>query len=294
MINLRGAFTALATPFNTDGSVDEGALRAFVDWQIAGGIDGLVPVGTTGESATLSPEEHLRVVQIVVDQANGAVPVIAGAGNNNTASSLAITKAVAELGVDAAMAVVPYYNKPSQEGLYRHFATLADLGTPLVVYNVPARTVISLTPETIARLAAHENVVAIKEASADMAFDTRMMALCGERIAFLSGDDFTTFPFLAIGGHGCISVVSNLAPGLMHDLVAAAANGDLRRGRALHQRACRIARHCFTASNPVPAKIMLTVMGVFPRADVRAPLCLPEEPVQVAIRASVQAEGLAR
>jgi 4-hydroxy-tetrahydrodipicolinate synthase len=276
MAKFQGAFTALATPFNTDGSVDEGALRAFVDWQIEGRIDGLVPMGTTGESATVSAREHLRIIQVVTEQAAGRVPIIAGSGSNNTLKSIETTKAVRDLGVDAAMAVVPYYNKPTQEGLYRHFAALSDLGVPLVVYNVPGRTVISLTPETIARLADIESIVAIKEASANLAFDTQMMELCGDKIAFLSGDDFTTFPFVTMGGHGCISVVSNVAPGLMHDVVAAAAAGDLAGGRALHRKVNRLSRALFSSSNPVPAKLMLAQLGVFPRADVRAPLCLPD------------------
>lgn len=290
MATFQGAFTALATPLNADGTVDYGGLRAFVDWQIEGRIDGLVPMGTTGESATMNPDEHLEVIRVVVDQAAGRVPVIAGSGSNDTAKSIKVTKAVRDLGVDAAMAVVPYYNKPTQEGLFRHFEALADLDVPLVVYNVPGRTVISLTTETIARLADLENVVAIKEASADMVFDTEMMALCGDKMAFLSGDDFTTFPFVTMGGHGCISVVSNIAPGLMSDVVAAASAGELSEGRGLHHKVNRLAQLCFCSSNPVPTKVMLTRMGVFARPDVRGPLCLPEEHVIERLHAGVAEE----
>ncbi len=290
MTMFQGAFTALATPFNADGSVDEGALRAFVDWQIEGGIDGLVPMGTTGESATCSAQEHLRIIQVVTEQANGRVPIIAGSGSNDTQKSLRTTQAVRDLGVDAAMAVVPYYNKPTQEGLFRHFEALSNLGVPLVVYNVPGRTVISLTAETIARLADLDGIVAIKEASANLAFDTEMMELCGDRIAFLSGDDFTTFPFVAMGGHGCISVVSNVAPGLMHEVVAAAAAGDLERGRVLHRKVNRLSRALFCSSNPVPAKLMLAQLGVFPRPDVRGPLCLPDDATTARILACAAEE----
>jgi 4-hydroxy-tetrahydrodipicolinate synthase len=275
MLRLTGAMTALVTPFDANGEVDAEALRALVRWQIDEGIDGLVICGTTGESATMSAQEKLAAFRVAVDEARGEVPIIAGTGSNSTAASVQMTASALELGVDAVLAVVPYYNKPSQEGLYAHFSAVAAVGAPVVLYNVPGRTVISMTAQTVARLAEHPSVVSIKEASADLSLDTQMMSLAGDRITFLSGDDMTTFPFMMLGGHGCISVVSNLAPRLMHDLCAAAAAGDLATARALHQRAWRIGRLCFSEPSPGPAKLILSQMGRC-RPELRLPMTPPE------------------
>ncbi len=272
---LTGAMTALITPFNEDSSVDIAALESLVERQIEDGIDGLVPCGTTGESATMSLSEQLQVIECVVDKAAGRVPVIAGTGSNDTAKTIKVTKEVSRIkGVDAALVVCPYYNKPNQAMLTAHFTAVADEGgLPVVLYNVPGRTVISLTPETITTLAAHENIVAIKEATGDMLFDTKMMEQLAEVKDFylLSGDDFTTMPFVAMGGHGCISVVSNLLPGVMSELVAVTARGELARARELHFDIQRLGRVLFENPNPVPTKEAASMLG-WCQHYVRGPL----------------------
>jgi 4-hydroxy-tetrahydrodipicolinate synthase len=213
----------------------------------------------------------LRVTSIVIEQAKGRVPVIAGTGSNNTAASVEMTKAALEVGADACLAVVPYYNKPNQEGLLLHFAAIEAVGLPVVLYNVPSRTIVSLTAETVERLAGLGGVVAIKEASADLRLDTEIIERCAGKISTLSGDDFTTFPFCTIGGDGCVSVVGNVAPGLMSALVAAGKSGDVETGRGLHAQVCELAELCFSEPNPVPTKVLLNLMGVC-EAHVRAPL----------------------
>ncbi len=291
MLSLTGAMTALVTPFGDDGMIDEAALRALVEFQIEGRIDGLVACGTTGESATLSKEEKLAVMRIVVEQAAGRVPVVVGTGSNDTRASVEMTRAALALGADACLAVVPYYNKPNQEGLFLHFEAIASVGMPVVLYNVPGRTVISLSAETVGRLAEIDNIVSIKEASGDMRLGTEIMARAGNRLTYLSGDDFSTFPFCAMGGHGCISVVSNVAPGLMSDLVATARASDLNLGRLMHLKANRLGAACFSDANPVPTKVLLSLMGVC-GARVR----LPHAPASAALvdrlTAVAVAEGL--
>ena len=223
-----GSMTALVTPFR-DGEFDEKAYRGLIEFQIGAGTDALVPCGTTGESATLSHEEHDHVVDVCIAAAAGRVPVIAGAGSNSTREALRLTRHAKEAGADAALLITPYYNKPTQEGLYRHFAHVAErVDIPIVLYNVPGRTGVNLLPETVARLAEIPNIVAIKEATADLRQASRIIELCGERIAVISGDDFTVLPLLAIGGKGVISVVSNVAPALMARLVDAFFAGDYR------------------------------------------------------------------
>lgn len=288
-LTLRGAMTALITPFS-NGQIDEPALRALVDRQIAGKIDGLVPCGTTGEAATMSEDERVRVIEIVVDQAAGRVPIIAGTATNDTANTLKFTQRVSRLaGVDAALVVVPYYNKPNQLMMERHFLTVADEGgLPVVLYNVPGRTVVSLEPATIGRLARHEQIVAIKEATGDMIFATRTRAaVAGQDFSLLSGDDFTTMPFVALGGHGCISVVSNLDPLLMHEVVAATAAGELARARELNQRIDPLAKLLFARPNPVPTKEIAALLGWSTR-EVRAPMYPAEESFVAELRAFIQ------
>jgi 4-hydroxy-tetrahydrodipicolinate synthase len=271
-MQIRGAYTALITPFRDD-KVDVEALKALVERQIDGGIHGLVPCGTTGEAATMSEDEQLLVIRTVVEAADGRVPVIAGTGSNNTRKTVDYTRKVAEIdGVDAALVVVPYYNKPDQEGLFRHFSSVADQGgLPVVLYNVPGRTVTSLTPQTIGRLAGHENIVAIKEATGDMRFDAEVLEQVGSRIQVLSGDDFTTFPLIASGGVGCVSVVSNLDPGAMSRMCTAALDGDYELARRLHQKIQPLARALFSAPNPVPTKTIASMLE-WCAPDVRAPL----------------------
>ncbi|CAN0519228.1 unnamed protein product [Laminaria digitata] len=274
LTTLGGAMTALITPFS-NGEVDHSALAALVERQISGGIDGLVPCGTTGESATMSERERLAVIETVVHAAEGRVPIIAGTASNDTQKSIDFTRKVAEIeGVDAALVVCPYYNKPNQPMLVEHFTRIADEGgLPVVLYNVPGRTVISMTPQTVATLARHEQVVAIKEATGDMNFDTRVIEALGDTpLRLLSGDDFTTMPFVAMGGHGCISVLSNLLPGVMSELVRATAAMELDLARSIHVRIQRITRLLFENPNPVPTKEIAERLG-WCTAQVRGPLC---------------------
>jgi 4-hydroxy-tetrahydrodipicolinate synthase len=292
-IAFRGAFTALITPFQADGSVDEAALRALVRRQIDGGIKGLVPCGTTGEAATMTEDERLQVIETVVSEAGGQVPIIAGTGSNDTAQSVAFTRKVAAIdGVDAALVVTPYYNKPGQPEMIRHFRTIADEGDlPVVLYNVPGRTAVSLSVESVVSLSAHPQVVAIKEASADMVLDSALVEALPREFALLSGDDFTTFPFIAIGGHGCISVVSNIAPTLMSDLCTAALRGDLPEARRLHGKVQPIARALFEKSNPIPVKTAAHLLG-WCGPTLRGPLYEPGDAFPDRLRAMLAAAGL--
>ncbi len=286
-----GSMTALVTPVR-DGEFDEKAYRDLIEFQIAAGSDGLVPCGTTGESATLSHEEHDRVVEICVAAAAGRVPVIAGAGSNSTREALRLTRHAKEAGANAALLITPYYNKPTQEGLYRHFAHIAErVDLPLVLYNVPGRTGVNLLPETVARLAAVANVVAIKEATADLRQASRIIELCGERITVISGDDFTVLPMLSIGGKGVISVVSNIAPGLMAQLVDAFFAGDLATAREAHYRLFPLSEAMFIETNPIPVKTALALMGRI-HEEFRLPMCPMGEKNRERLVAALNAAGL--
>lgn len=282
-MQIRGAYTALITPFR-DGKVDVEALKALVERQIAGGIHGLVPCGTTGESATMSEDEQLLVIRTVVEAADGRVPIIAGTGSNSTQKTVDYTRKVAQIdGVNAALVVVPYYNKPDQEGLFRHFSRVADDGgLPVMLYNVPGRTVISLTPQTIGRLADHENIVAIKEATGDLRFGAEVLEAVGDKIQVLSGDDFTTFPLIASGGTGCVSVVSNIDPRAMSQMCAAALEGDYELARRLHLKIQPLARALFSAPNPVPSKTIAAMLG-WCTDEVRGPLCEASDSTRAAL-----------
>ncbi|MFB6264731.1 MAG: 4-hydroxy-tetrahydrodipicolinate synthase [Bradymonadaceae bacterium] len=291
-VELNGAFTALITPFQ-NGSVDHEAYAQLVERQIDNGIDGLVPCGTTGEAATLSKNELLTTVETAVDAADGRVPIVAGTGSNDTEKTVETTRAVSKIeGVDAALVVTPYYNKPDQKGMYRHFVEVADRGgLPVVLYNVPGRTGVSLEATTVAKLAEHENIVAIKEASGDMTLDTEILEQAGDQIQLLSGDDFTTFPLVALGGKGCISVVSNLDPWTMSELVAAARDGDLETARRMHQKIQPLARALFARPNPVPTKTAAALLG-WCRAEVRPPLYTPSEEFREDLRGVLDDYGL--
>ena len=277
-MKLDGAFTALVTPFR-EGKVDEEAYRQLIERQIQEGIDGLVPCGTTGESATLSHAEHEMVIRICIEQAKGRVPVVAGAGSNNTREAVGLARFAKEAGADAILLITPYYNKPSQEGLYQHFkAIAAEVSIPTVAYNVPGRTGVNLTPATIARMYKDiPEIIGIKEATANLTQISDMLELCDEDFILLSGDDFTVLPTLSLGGRGVISVVSNLVPKDMHDLCAAHAAGDMQKARSIHYRMQSLCRICFVETNPVPAKTALGMLGLCDPAP-RLPLVplLPE------------------
>ncbi|MBK7538055.1 MAG: 4-hydroxy-tetrahydrodipicolinate synthase [Myxococcales bacterium] len=268
---IEGCLTALVTPFR-DGAVDYDALTRLVDWQIDCGIDGLVAVGTTGESATLDVDEHVAVISHVVRVARGRVPVVAGAGGNATAEALALTAASQKAGAQALLHVTPYYNKPTQEGLFRHYSAIAASTTlPILLYNVPSRTSCDLLPDTVERLAEIPNIVGIKEASGSLPRITELVARVGQRMAVISGDDATTFPTYAVGGRGVISVVSNIAPREMAQMWDLAREGQWDAARALHHRLRVLNQLLFVESNPIPVKAALAAMGRC-TSEVRLPL----------------------
>ena len=266
-----GAFTALVTPFK-NGEVDVEAVESLVEFQIEGGIDGLVPCGTTGESPTLSEEEDRLVIETVVRVTAGRVPVVAGTGSNNTASAIKYTKMAQEVGADGSLQVAPYYNKPTQEGLFRHYAAIAEnTSLPLVLYNIPGRTNVTIAPETIAQLAEIPNIVGVKESTLSMNMVSDIRRLCGEEFDILSGDDPMTLPLLALGGTGVVSVASNIAPGAVSDMVAAMNSGDLARGRELHYRLLPLIRALSVETNPIPIKAAASLLGLC-SDELRLPL----------------------
>jgi 4-hydroxy-tetrahydrodipicolinate synthase len=252
----------MITPFR-NGEVDEPGLRKLVRFHLDSGTDGLVPCGTTGESVTMSEEEQLRVIEIIVDEVNGRIPVIAGTGTNNTAKSIKLTKAVRKLGADAALVVTPYYNKPTQQGLFLHFEAIAnESGLPLVLYNVPGRTSVNLLPETVIRLAQNPLIVGIKEASGNMDQASQIVGGCRSDFAVLSGDDSLTLPMLALGGVGIVSVVGNVAPAPMVELVRAFRAGNVARARELHHQLFELCRAMFIETNPIPVKTAAGILGL--------------------------------
>ena len=266
-----GAFTALVTPFR-NGEVDVEALEGLVEFQIAQGIHGLVPCGTTGESPTLSEEEDRLVIETVVRVTNGRVSVVAGTGSNNTASAIKYTKMAEDVGADGSLQVAPYYNKPTQEGLFRHFAAIAEsTSLPLVLYNIPGRTSVTIASETIAQLAEIPNIVGIKDSTLSMNMVSDIRRLCGEDFDILSGDDPMTLSLMALGGVGVISVASNVAPGAVSDLVNAMNSGDLARGRELHYRLLPLIRALSVETNPIPVKAAASLLGLC-SDELRLPL----------------------
>jgi 4-hydroxy-tetrahydrodipicolinate synthase len=263
--------TALVTPMR-DGQVDEAALEALVEWQIAEGIDALIPCGTTGESATLTHAEHAQVIRRVVKAANKRVPVIAGAGSNSTAEAIALSKEARDAGADALLHITPYYNRPTQEGLVRHFRAVVEaVPLPTVVYNVPARTGCDMVPETLARLCELPAVVGVKEAHGTVQRTQQIVSRVGDRLSILCGDDSINFPLYAVGARGCISVVANVAPRLIADGWDAVAAGDWVRGRKLHYQSLPLAEALFWEASPIPTKAALAMMGRI-APDIRLPL----------------------
>jgi len=279
-MSLKGVFTALVTPFNNDESVDEKALRDLVEFQIKEGISGLVPVGTTGESPTLSHVEHHQVIDIVVDQTAGRVPIIAGTGSNSTKEAIELTKYAQKAGVDYSLQVAPYYNKPSQEGFYRHFSTIADeVDLPMVIYNIPGRTGKNIENSTMFRLAQHKNVVGVKEASGDLAQMMDVIANTPDDFDVLSGDDNLGLPLLGAGGSGIVSVASNVIPRRMEELVAALLEGRMKEGRAMHYKLLPFFKGMFLDTNPVPVKYAMAKTGHMSET-FRLPLCPMDDAVK--------------
>ena len=288
---LKGAITAIVTPFK-EGRLDEAAYRELIEFQIQGGIHGIVPCGTTGESPTLSHAEHKRVVEICIDQVKKRVPVVAGSGSNNTAEAVELTKHAQAAGADFALMITPYYNKPTQEGLYQHYKTIAtQVKIPIVVYNVPSRTSLNLLPETMARLMGLPNIVGIKEATGDLKQCAKILELCGDKIIMLSGDDFTVLPLLAIGGHGVISVTSNVTPGDMAGMCNAFFAGDLAGARKLHYKMWPLMEAMFYETNPAPVKTAMKLLGKI-TGEVRQPLCAMSPANEDKLRKVMQGYGL--
>ena len=258
-----GTFTAIVTPFQSDGSPDETALRALVDRQVAGGVSGLVPCGTTGEGATMSNDEKIRVIDIVSDQSDGRARVLAGAGGNSTRDVIALAKQIDALSVDGVLIVVPYYNKPTQEGLYQHFSAVADaVQTPVVMYNVPGRTSANMNAETALRLAEHANIAGTKEASGSLAQVMEIVTNAPADFAVLSGEDDLTLPIITLGGSGVVSVVSNEVPDIMSAMVRAALDGRVADARELHYKLLGLMQVNFIETNPIPVKAALAMMGL--------------------------------
>jgi 4-hydroxy-tetrahydrodipicolinate synthase len=267
----KGVITALVTPFRGD-AVDEEALRRLVDEQIRAGIDGFVPVGTTGESPTVTVEEHICIIKIVVEETRRRVPVIAGTGANSTREAIELTSEARAVGADGTLQVTPYYNRPTQDGLFRHFKAIADaVPLPMLVYNVPGRTGCDLLPETMARLCEVPLVVGIKEATGSAQRAAQIISRVGDRMVVLSGDDATAFPLYALGAHGCISVVSNVAPADMSAMWDAAAAGNWNKARELHYRLFPLSEGLFIEANPIPVKAALAMMGKI-SDEIRPPL----------------------
>jgi 4-hydroxy-tetrahydrodipicolinate synthase len=287
-----GAGTALVTPFTKSGALDEPALRRLVRRQVEARIDVLVPCGTTGESVTMSADEQKRVVAITLEESAGKVPVLAGAGSNDTRTAVERAKAMAALGAHGILSVGPYYNKPTAEGFYRHFAAVADAVTvPVVVYNVPGRTGSNIDVKTQLRLAGHPNITAVKEASGNLAQVMEILRDRPEGFEVLSGDDANTLVFMALGGQGVISVAANQVPGPMRDLVAACARGDFAEGRRIHYRLLRLMNLNFVESNPIPVKASLAMMGLC-EESFRPPMCPPTEATREALRSALEELGL--
>jgi 4-hydroxy-tetrahydrodipicolinate synthase len=289
--SFRGSFTALVTPFD-DGAIDEKAFRSMVDWQIAEGTSGLVPVGTTGESPTLSHEEHKLVVEWCVDQARGRVPVVAGAGSNSTREAIELSQHAEQAGANAVLVVTPYYNKPTQEGLYQHFKAVNDsIGIPIIIYNIPSRCVIDMSVETMKRLFELDNIAGVKDATANMVRISQQRAELGEDFNQLSGEDATALGFMAHGGHGCVSVTSNVAPRLCADFQTACFKGDYRVALKFQDKLMSLHTALFLETNPAPVKYALSLLGRCAET-VRQPLVTITDKTRTAVRQAMVHAGL--
>jgi 4-hydroxy-tetrahydrodipicolinate synthase len=288
----KGSLVALITPMREDGSVDEKAYAAFVDWQIREGTHGIVPVGTTGESPTLSHNEHRRVVEIAIEVANGRVPVIAGAGSNSTEEAIALTRHAKEAGADAALIVTPYYNKPTQEGMFMHYTAIADaVDLPIIIYNIPPRSVVDMSVETMARLARHRNIIGVKDATANLVRPLHTLRACGEDFCQLSGEDHTARAFHAAGGHGCISVTANVAPRLCSEMQTAWAEGRVKDAMAIQNRLVPLHDALFCETSPGPVKYAASLMGKTSER-CRLPLAPVTEATRLRVKAAMTEIGL--
>lgn len=288
---LKGSLVALITPMNQDGSINYEQLRDLIDWHIENGTDGIVAVGTTGESATLPVEEHLAVIEATVKHVNKRIPVIAGTGANNTVEAIALSQAAEQTGADYTLSVVPYYNKPSQEGIYQHFKAIAEATSiPMVIYNVPGRTVVSMSNDTILRLAEIPNIVGVKEASGKIGSNIELINSVPEGFAVLSGDDPTGLPFMLCGGHGVVTVAANVAPKLFADMCRAALEGDIATARRLNEQLIPIYNTMFCEPSPAAPKWGLSLLGKC-EPHVRLPLVALTEDGQAKVRAALEKSG---
>jgi 4-hydroxy-tetrahydrodipicolinate synthase len=289
--SFKGSFTALVTPFS-NGSLDERSFRSLVDWQIDEGTNGLVPVGTTGESPTLSHEEHRQVVEWCIEQAKGRVPVIAGSGSNSTKEAIELSQHAEQAGADAVLVVTPYYNKPTQEGLYQHFKAINDaIGIPIIIYNIPIRSVIDMSVETMARLFELKNIAGVKDATANVVRVSQQRAAMGEGFNQLSGEDATALGFNAHGGHGCISVTSNVAPRLCAEFQGACLRGDYRAALKLHDKLMPLHTALFVETSPAPIKYALSVLGKCAET-LRLPMVPVSEKTRTTVREAMVHAGL--
>jgi 4-hydroxy-tetrahydrodipicolinate synthase len=289
--SFRGSFTALVTPFK-NGSVDEKAFRDIVDWQISEGTNGLVPVGTTGESPTLSHDEHKQVVEWCIDQADGRVPVIAGSGSNSTVEAIELSRHAEEAGADGVLIVTPYYNKPTQEGLYQHYKAINDaIGIPIIIYNIPGRSIVDMSVETMARLYELKNIAGVKDATANMARVSQQRAAMGPDFNQLSGEDITALGFMVHGGHGCISVTSNVAPRLCAEFQAACLKGDFAGALKLQDKLTPLHINLFVETSPAPIKYAMSLIGKCANT-VRLPMVPASENAQTAVRQAMVHAGL--
>jgi 4-hydroxy-tetrahydrodipicolinate synthase len=288
----QGSFVAMVTPFR-NGKVDEAKLRELVEFHVTHGTDGLIPCGTTGESPTLNHDEHHRVVEIVIEAARGRIRVIAGTGSNSTAEAIDMTKHAERAGASGALVVNPYYNKPTQEGLYRHFRAVAEsVAIPVLLYNIQSRTAINVETDTLARLARDvKNIVGVKEASGSLDQMSQVIAACGPDFSVLSGDDNITLPLLAIGGSGVVSVIANIVPRETAELVHAALDGDWKRARELHYRLFPLARAAFLETNPIPIKEAMAMAGML-EPEFRLPMCRMSDANREKLRAILKPYGL--
>jgi len=289
---LHGSLVALVTPFR-DGKVDEAKLRELVELHVTRGTDGLVPCGTTGESPTLSHDEHRRVVEVVIEAAAGRLPVVAGTGSNSTAEAIELTRHAERAGASAALVVNPYYNRPTQEGLYRHFRAVAEsTALPILVYNIQGRTAVNVETDTLARLARDcRNIVGVKEASGSLDQMSQVILACGPEFIVLSGDDNLTLPLMAIGGKGVISVIANIVPAETAEMTHAALDGDWKRARELHYRLFPLARAAFIETNPIPIKEAMAMAGMI-EPEFRLPMCRMSEANRERLRGILRQYGL--
>lgn len=287
-----GSMVALVTPMHKDGSVDQESLARLVEFHVENGTDAIVAVGTTGESATLNEQEHCQTIKQIVELANNRVPVIAGTGANSTSEAIELTKCAMDAGADACLLVTPYYNKPTQEGLYQHFKTIAEnVAIPQILYNVPGRTAVDMLPETVARLADIANIVGIKEATGDLQRGKQIMDECGDKLDVYSGDDATAMELILMGAKGDISVTANVAPKLMHEMCAAALAGDRETASRINERLIPLHQKLFVESNPIPVKWALYDMGLIPEG-IRLPLTVLDAKYHGVIRDAVKQASL--